>query len=142
MNKHAAAERALWFQIMVFDFILVMDNLTICGIYDLEEGQKEDNDKCYNWLQWEVGKFTNNNLLLIASNFNVQVSDKPVGKFVWAYGEPVINDSGTILINFVVLKQLKTVIFHRMKTTHNFIWNARGSLSVIDYFLVILQMTC
>jgi len=77
---------------------------------------------------------------MLVGDTNTRVGNKRVANIVATNGEATLNSNARKLIDFCTFNNLKIMnTFFKHKEIHNFIWEARGHRSVIDYFITNMK---
>jgi hypothetical protein len=83
-----------------------------------------------------LDEINKNDYLLIAGDMNARISNNKITNVMGTNGEATINNIGEKLIDFCTFNNLKIMnTYFRHKNIHKYTWSARGSQSIIDYFI-------
>lgn len=116
--------------------------LAVLGIYASSEDEPTQiKNAFYDQLQITIEELGENREVIIMEDYNICVGSKRGDKVVGQYGEDVINDNGTRLIDFCAQNELKiTNGFFHHKNIHRFTWTQNTKqLKLIIHYIIIKQ---
>ena len=72
-----------------------------------------------------------NDYIVITGDLNARIGNLTLKQLIGPHGEPTLNDNGIKLRDFCTFNKLRvTNTFFKHKNTHNYTWEARGTISI------------
>jgi len=130
-------------QILTLEISKNGHNIVVIGVYaPSEDSSIETKEKFYEKLLKETENINASKEICILGDLNARVGKKDNNAVIGQYGESVVNDNGTRLIDLCESMSLKVMNgFYCHKNIHKFSWTQprRGLRSIIDYLIMRQQ---
>ena len=110
--------------------------LTLICVYAPDDGRLEESREFYKTLQKAYDMCNKNDYIIIGGDLNARIGNQKMRNNIGKYGEETVNRNGERLREFTCFNNLKIMnSFFKHKRIHTMTWAARGTSSVIDYFI-------